>query len=985
MILGWLILVALLASCASMSAPEVLEEGGLEAVAASELFFSEYIEGGSNNKALEIYNDTGAAVDLGAGVYNVFMSFNGGTSTLTINLTGTVSTGDVFVLAQASANPAILSVADQTNGSGWYNGDDAVVLRKGTTILDVIGQIGFDPGTEWGSGLTSTADNTLRRKASVCIGDTNGTDAFDPALEWDGFATDTFDGLGSHTATCGGPVQDVPPTVSSTNPADNATGVALDSNLTITFSEPVTLEESGVSLVCSGESDEFAITPSEDATAYTLDPAADFAKGEECDVSIEASAVTDQDEDGEPDPLAEPYSFSFTTLGAVTLISAVQGSTDTSPLVNQTVTVEGVVVGDYEYPGSGRTEDYLRGFYVQEEATDWDDDPTTSEGVFVFNGSNNSVSVGDTVSVTGEVKETFGQTEISASSIEILGSGAEVEPLELTMPFPEAVDGAPYLERFEGMLVTLSQDLVISEYFNFDRFGEIVLALPLDGLDRHYTPTAIVEPGSVTELYGEYLLNRITLDDTLTAQNPFPAIHPDGSEFSVTNSFRGGDTLKSATGILAFGFNLYRIQPTEYGVHTERNPRTADHEPVLGALEVASFNVLNYFTTLDSGPDVCGPSRNQECRGADNTQELERQQAKILAALEAIEADVFGLIEIENTAGVSGEADLAAGLNAELGAGTYAHIETGTIGTDAIKVALIYKPEVVTPIGDYAVLDSSVDSRFDDSRNRPALAQTFMENATGARFTVVVNHLKSKGSPCDGDPDTGDGAGNCNVTRTQAAQALADWLATDPIGQEDADALIIGDLNSYDKEDPIDALLEAGYTDLLFKYEGEYAYTYVFDGQFGYLDYALSNDSLTGQITGATAWHINADEPDILDYDTQFNNPVYYEDDPYRSSDHDPVIVGADLTYTAAETLEALRYFIARYQGDGSLSQAQADGLLGKLAASERALARGQTRVALNQVRAFENQVKGFIRSGVLSAEEGERLLRLVTSLRDIL
>ena len=169
----------------------------------TELFISEYIEGTSNNKAIEIYNGTGAPVNLAAGGYNLQMFFNGATAVgLTINLTGTVAAGDVYVVAQSSAGAVILAQADQTNGSGWFNGDDAVVLRKGTTIIDVFGQVGNDPGIEWGAGLQSTADNTLRRKANVCAGDVNATDAFNPATEWDGFATDTFAGLGAHTSTC---------------------------------------------------------------------------------------------------------------------------------------------------------------------------------------------------------------------------------------------------------------------------------------------------------------------------------------------------------------------------------------------------------------------------------------------------------------------------------------------------------------------------------------------------------------------------------------------------------------------------------------------------------------------------------------------------------------------------------------------------------------------------------------------------------------
>jgi uncharacterized protein len=202
----------------------------------TELFLSEYIEGSSNNKALEIFNGTSAPVDLTAAGYNVQMFSNGSSSAgLTIALNGTVAAGDIFVLAHGSANAEIRTQADQTNGAGWFNGNDAVVLRRGATVLDVIGQIGFDPGSEWGSGLTSTQDNTLRRKATVQAGDPNGSDAFDPAVQWDGFATNDASGLGSHTIVEG----DVAPAVSAADPAADAAEVPVDANVDVTFSEPV--------------------------------------------------------------------------------------------------------------------------------------------------------------------------------------------------------------------------------------------------------------------------------------------------------------------------------------------------------------------------------------------------------------------------------------------------------------------------------------------------------------------------------------------------------------------------------------------------------------------------------------------------------------------------------------------------------------------------------------------------------------------------
>jgi predicted extracellular nuclease len=329
-----------------------------------------------------------------------------------------------------------------------------------------------------------------------------------------------------------------------------------------------------------------------------------------------------------------------------------------------------------------------------------------------------------------------------------------------------------------------------------------------------------------------------------------------------------------------------------------------------GSLKVASFNVLNYFSTIDEGPNVCGPVGGQDCRGADSEAELVRQRDKIVSALITMDADVIGLMEQENNASAASQ-DLVDGLNAVAGTGVYDFVDTGTIGDDAIKVGFIYKTTTVTPVGDFAILDSSVDPTFNDDKNRPALAQTFEESAGEGKLTVAVNHLKSKGSPCDdvGDPNLNDGQANCNQTRTDAAIALVNWLATDPTNSGDPDYMIIGDLNSYRMEDPIDALKTGGYTDLLDAVIGPDAYTYLFDGQLGYLDYAMANDNLTlsGQVTGVTAWNINADEIPLFDYNDEIQDSgeasferesgaeVIFEDNAYRASDHDPVLIGLNL------------------------------------------------------------------------------------------
>jgi hypothetical protein len=385
------------------------------------------------------------------------------------------------------------------------------------------------------------------------------------------------------------------------------------------------------------------------------------------------------------------------------------------------------------------------------------------------------------------------------------------------------------------------------------------------------------------------------MDDGSNVQNPLP-LPP---YIGAGTTLRTGDTIPSLTGALGFAFGVYEIHPTSSVNFTRVNVRPATPPPVGGRLQVAAFNVLNYFTTIDDAGPVCGPSGDQGCRGADTAGEFTRQRDKIIDAIVKLDADVVGLMEIENPSDTPLD-DLVSGLNAVAGANTYRAITTGAVGTDAIAVAFIYKPASVTPVARHAILDSSVDPTFNDDKNRPALAQTFLEKGTGSKFTVAVNHFKSKGSPCDdvADPNAGDGQGNCNGTRTDAANALVNWLSGDPTNSRDPDFLIIGDLNSYAMEDPITAIEGAGYTDLVELHVGSGfaagAYSFNFFSQSGYLDHSLANPSLADQVTGATFWHTNADEPSALDYNN-FNQPALYNDDPFRASDHDAVVIGLEL------------------------------------------------------------------------------------------
>ena len=464
------------------------------------------------------------------------------------------------------------------------------------------------------------------------------------------------------------------------------------------------------------------------------------------------------------------------------MIWEVQGSGAASPVVGQSHVVEGVVVGDFQ--GAGQ----LGGYFLQEEDAEADGDPATSDGIFIFD-TGLDVSVEEVVRVQGTVTEFFGLTEINnVSQAAVCSTGTIVTEATVTLP----VASIDVWETVEGMLITIPHTLYVSGNFTQGRFGEVDLSVrgPLD------SPTNVVAPGApALALQDLNDRSRIQLDDGSTVQNPLPLppyLGPDGT-------LRTGDTIPSLTGVLGFGFGVYEVHPIEPVEFTRANPRPQSPPEVGGSLTVGAYNVLNYFTTLDGSGPICGPLGNQDCRGADNAFEFERQRAKLVAALAELDADIVGFMEIENHPADVPTADLVGGINDVLGAGTYDYIPTGAIGSDAIRVALIYKPAEVTPVGDFAILDSAVDPDFDDQKNRPALAQTFRENGTDDGVTVAVNHLKSKGSDCNdvGDPDTGDGQGNCNGTRNRAAQALVDWLGTDPTGSGSAESLITGDLNSY--------------------------------------------------------------------------------------------------------------------------------------------------------------------------------------------
>jgi predicted extracellular nuclease len=609
--------------------------GSAVAAGPTDLLLSEYIEGSSNNKALEVFNGTGTAVDLAAGGYTVQMYFNGaGTAGLTIPLTGTVAAGDVFVLAQASASAPILAQADQTNGAGWFNGDDAVVLRKGGAtgaVLDSIGQIGVDPGAEWGTGATSTADNTLRRLGSVTAGDTDPTDAYDPAAGWEGFAIDAFDGLGAHALDGG----------------DQPASLACGGTLTTGAGEPATRTVTGTDP--DDAITDLAVTvapvPSAGAisrTAFT--PAAAPGGAATAEVTVDGAVppgsytVTVTSTDAGGTTASCRFTVSVTTVLTVgevqgQTLDSEDGSTDRSPLApasgngtsSQLYDVRGVITQRTLARTSAGENQY--GFFLQSRLGATDGDPTTSDGVFVFMGGFTSLiggyvpTVGDEVVLRARVSEFFSLTELSSASlVRVVAGGLDVATqvaIDTATPPADLASAERFWERHEGMQMrvragsgtTSGRDVFPStadaEIWLVD-VDDPVLDRP-DPYARRVFRDAHPLDGVADGNGNRVMLGSLGLKWTV------------GDSAALLPPARVLDTLTTdVVGGLYFSFEKYGIQATRAAFRSGPDP-SANHPPRPAnrreELAVSTYNVENLYDFRDDPFDGCDFAGNSGCPG----------------------------------------------------------------------------------------------------------------------------------------------------------------------------------------------------------------------------------------------------------------------------------------------------------------------------------------------------------------------------------
>jgi predicted extracellular nuclease len=857
----------------------------------TDVFFSEYIEGSSNNKALEIYNGTGATVNLATGGYTVQMHFNGNpVSTLSIGLTGTaLAHGDVYVLAHSSANATILAQADQTNGAGWFNGNDAVVLRKGGgsgPIVDVIGQIGFNPGTEWGSGLTSTADNTLRRQGSIEAGDTNGGDAFDPSIEWNGFAQDTFGGLGSHAlgnaavnVTCGPTLitpQGTPASraVSATDPDGTVTSMSITS-----------------------------VTPSPAPGTITLGsfvPAASTGGTATANVNVDAAvphgaySVVVGASNSDATPQSGSCTLNVWVVDAA-VIHDIQGASHISPLAGKPVETEGIVSARRLVSGSG--------FYLQDPNPDADD--RTSEGVFVFTGGAPAVAVGDAVRVVGLVTEfraggasqpNLTTTELVSPSVTVLtsgnplpapqvvGAGGRVAPsmvieddaggdVETGGMFDPASDGIDFYESLEGMRVEIENAVASGPTNSFRE----VSVLPNDGAGASVrTPRS-----GIVVRANDFNPERVILDDIL-ALIPFVDT---GDHFTA-----------DIVGVLDYSFGNFKLLPTSAPIRVPSGlTREVTELPADEEIAVATFNVENLDpgdppekfaaladTFVDSlrAPDIVSVEEVQDNSGEDDDGVTDASLTwnMLIAAIQAAGGPLYEYRQIDP-------------VNNADGGVPGGNIRVGFLFRTDRDVEFIDRPGG-GPTTATTVIDHPSGPRLSSSPGRVAPGDPAWSSpegvrkplvgefrAKGKKLFVIANHWKSK----SGDqPLFGRFQPPTLVTepqRTAEAAVVKDFvddiLDADPF----ANVIVLGDLNDFEFSPPLTTLEGGGDLHTLIESlpPGE-RYSFVFDGNSQTLDHIVVSENLFSHFPfGYDSVHVNAEFAE-------------------QASDHDPQVARFRLT-----------------------------------------------------------------------------------------
>ena len=662
--------------------------------------------------------------------------------------------------------------------------------------------------------------------------------------------------------------------------------------------------------------------------------------GTEIELSIQ---ISDTDDDAEADDYEIPE-----------IVEQLDDHEDTGDFP---VTIRGVVTGVYPDEGS------YSGFYIQTEGTGGEldlVDHQTSEAIFVYSPwtvgdepGDAEVEIGDYVELTGDatIYEESGQKQISLYPGSDQTPHHELEVLEdedfdpvapAEIEFPESSESR---DSLLGMLIDPQGAYTVTDHYTLNRYGEIGIVA---GEDPLFNPTSVVEPGDpAAELAQQNRERLIYLDDGATTD--FQNSDLELPYLTAEDPVRVGAGVEFQNPVIAhYDFGEYRLQPTTLLQGPDdpatpasfENTREGNQTPgdPSADLRIAGFNVLNYFVHLGEDEEGCeyfedregNPTTADWCdvRGAWSTEAFERQQSKIVAAINAMDADMVALQEVENSGHFHPDGDrdyaharLVEALNEDLGYAAWDYVsEPAEVPAledeDVIRNGYIYKPEAMEVTDSWILFEEGISEldpeHFEDldrdladiySNAREPFAVEFqpVDGEDEDRFIAIVNHFKSKGASGveDDDPnaDQGDGQSPWNYDRiyqAQGVQAFADALV-DATGTENVH--LMGDFNSYENEDPLQVFFDSGYSNL----SGETgAFSYMFDAEVGSLDHLISSPAAADSVTSTEIWQINAVEPIALEYSRHNGSASdIFRLDQWRSSDHDPIV--ADILFAGSE------------------------------------------------------------------------------------
>lgn len=900
---------------------------------SSDLFFSEYVEGSSFNKAIEIYNGTGAAVDLTAGGYTLELYSNGSaTASQSMALSGSLPDGDVYVVAHSDINSTVDPVVDAFNNSvANWNGDDAVVLRHGTTVIDVVGEVGFRPVTEWGTGLTSTADNTLRRAATVTDGDTEGSDDFVPADQWVGFANNTLDGLGSHTVG-GEPTPTDPSGTGAANPASVMDGET--TLLTVTVTPGANPASTSLAVVADltpigGVADQAFFDDGTNGDTTIGDLVFSYLATVDADPGdkVITATITDAEERDATATIA------LTVAGAPSTIGQIQGEAHRSPLEGTEVFgVEGVV-----------TASRSSSFWMTDPVGDGDD--ATSDGILVFGAT---AAVGSLVRVDGTVTEfrpggsggfeNLTTTQITSPMVTLVSTGNDLPTTIIGVDrvpptividddstssveasdafFDPASDGIDFWESLEGMRLQVADAVAVSAT---DFFGSTAREIPV--------VSRLVEGAGAWTARGGLIVRELGPDGDYRPGDFNPERLILGNALAALPSVNLGDEfLSDPVGVLDYSFGNFKLLVTadpgrvDNGLVREVTAPQGPRDLAVATYNVENLSVTNPQAKFDElagqivnnlrSPDLIGIEEMQDDSGPANNGVVSADGGwrRLIDAIVAAGGPEYEYRSIDPVNNADGGAP-----GANIRVGFLFRTDRGLEFVDRPGGDAVTDTDVVpTPNGKWArltispgrVLDSEIDDEKAFADTRKSLAGEFRWR--GETLFVVVNHLSSKGDDRplfghfqppyrltefeSGDPEDG--------WRHAQAQAINDFVDEILAVDADANVIVLGDLNDFDFSETVEILtgerraLDPGpfmpdadgsgqtaltgdepvLTTLFDLLPENDRYSYVFEGNSQVLDQILVSGSILARNPAYDVVHINAEFAD-------------------QASDHDPSVV----------------------------------------------------------------------------------------------